>query len=110
MEAELRAVLTMEVTVHPAAAPSAYGGAVAGPPYALPTRVRYKRQELATQAGETALADGHLWLDVDAVVPAVRAKLTLPDGTLTNVVAIEPVNDEVGLHHTKVYFGVPANG
>lgn len=110
MEADLRAMLTQTVTVHPAAAPTAYGAAVGGPPYALPTRVRYRRQELATQAGETVLADGMLWLDTDAVVPTVRAKLTLPDGSKTNVVAVEPVNDESGLHHTKLYFGVPANG
>lgn len=110
MEADLRAMLTMSVTVHPAAAPTAYGAAVAGAPYAVPTYVRYKRQEIATQAGEAATADGHLWLDTDAVVPTVRAKLVLPGGNTTSVIAIEPVNDEVGLHHTKVYFGVPANG
>lgn len=110
MEAELRAMLTQTVTVHPAAAPTAYGAAVGGAPYGLPTRVRYRRQEIATQAGETALAEGECWLDADAVVPGVRAKLTLPSGESTNVIAVEPVHDEVGLHHTKVYFGVPANG
>jgi hypothetical protein len=65
---------------------------------------------VATQAGEAALAEGHLWLDTDAVVPTVRAKLALPDGQVSAVVAVEPVNDEAGLHHTKIYFGTPANG
>jgi hypothetical protein len=110
MEAELRAMLTMSVTITPAAAPNAYGAAVGGTPYAAPTRIRWKRQEVATQAGEAAVADGHLWLDSDAVVPTVRAKLALPGGAVANVVAVEPVNDEAGLHHTKIYFGVPANG
>lgn len=110
MEADLRALLTQTVTVHPAATPTAYGAAVDGVPYDLPTRVRYRRQELATQAGEAVLSEGFLWLDVDAVVPGVRGKLTLPDGRKTAVVALEPVNDEAGLHHTKVYFGTPANG
>lgn len=110
MEAELRALLTQTVTVYPAAAPTAYGGAVAGAPYTVPTRVRFKRQEVATQAGEAALAEGHLWLDTDAVVPAIRAKLGMPGGGTTTIVAIEPVHDEAGLHHTKVYFGTPAHG
>lgn len=110
MDAELRALLTMTVTVLPDAAPTAYGAAVTGPSYDLPTRVRYRRQEVATQAGETAVADGELWLDTDAAVPRLRAKLILPEGKVTAVVAVEPVNDEVGLHHTKVYFGEPANG
>jgi hypothetical protein len=103
-------MLTQTVTIHPAAAPNAYGAAVQGPAYTAPTRVRFKRQEVATQAGETAVAEGHLWLDVDAVVPSHRGKLTLPDGTPATIIAVEPVHDEVGLHHTKLYFGVPANG
>lgn len=100
----------MSVTVHPAGTPTVYGGAVDGTPYALPTRVRYKRVEVATAAGETAVCDGFLWLDTDAAVPAIRAKLTLPGGSKTAVIAVEPVHDELGLHHTKVYFGEPANG
>jgi hypothetical protein len=103
-------MLTQTATVHPAAEVTAYGAAVAGASYDLPTRVRYRRTELATQAGEAAVADGFLWLDTDAVVPGIKAKLTLPNGDLTAVIAIEPVNDEVALHHTKVYFGTPANG
>lgn len=103
-------MLTQEVTVHPHPTAGAYGQAIPGAPYALPTRVRYRRTEVATQAGEAALADGFLWLDTDALVPTVRAKLTLPGGGLTSVIAVEPVHDEAGLHHTKLYFGVPANG
>ncbi len=110
MEADLRAMLTQTATIIPAAAPTAYGAAVGGAPYVVPTRVRYKRQELATQAGETVLADGMLWLDTDVAIPTVRAKLILPGGEPSTVVAVEPVNDEAGLHHTKLYFGVPANG
>lgn len=110
MEAELRAMLTQTVTITPASTPTGYGAAVGGTPYEVPTRVRFKRQELATQAGEAVLSDGFMWLDVDAVVPTVRAKLVLPNGDVTAVVAVEPVHDEVSLHHTKLYFGVPANG
>ncbi len=111
MEAELRAMLTQTVTVHPAAAPTAYGAAVGGADYTLPTLVRYRRQEIATQAGETALADGHLWLDADATVPTVRAKLTLPNGDKAAIIALDRVPDDTGAHHhTKLYFGVPANG
>lgn len=110
MEAELKALLTMLVTVTPAAASTAYGGTVPGAPASWPTRIRWRRQEVATQAGEAAIADGHLWLDADVPVPAVTDRLTLPGGERAAIIAVDRVNDEAGHHHTVVYFGTPANG
>lgn len=109
MEAEFKALLTMEVTITPTTA-NAYGGAVPGTPATWPARVRFKRQEVATQAGEAVLAEGFLWLDVDVPVPGTRDKLLLPGGRPATVIAVDVVHDEVGPHHLKVWFGAPANG
>lgn len=110
MEAELKALLTQTVTITGQPTATAYGAAVAGAAASWPTRARYKRQEIATNAGESVIAEGHLWLDVDVPVPGIRDRLTLPNGTTSAVVAVDVVADDVGHHHTKVYFGVPANG
>ena len=110
MEAELKALLTESVTITAAAGATAYGATSPGAAAAWPTRARFKRGEVATQAGETAVCEGFLWLDTDVPVPSVLDRLTLPNGKRSAVIAVETVNDEVGHHHTKVYFGTPANG
>ena len=111
MEPELRAMLTMPATLLPAAAPTEYGAAVAGAPVPLLTFIRYQVQEIAAQAGETELADGHLWLAPEAPAITRRDKLSIPGYGLAAIVGIDRVPDEAGaLHHVKVYFGTPANG
>lgn len=110
MEAELKALLTMTVTITPAPAATAYGGTVPGVSATWPTRIRWRRQEVATQAGEAAVSDGHLWLDSDVPVPSTLDLLTLPGGQRAPIIAVDRVNDEAGHHHTVVYFGTPANG
>lgn len=104
MEAELRAMLTQTVTVHPAGVPDDYGRLTRGADVALPCHITYRVQEVAVQGGQTALAEGWLYADVDATI-GHDDTVTLPLGGTAPVIAVQPVYDEVGLHHYKVFFG-----
>ncbi len=67
-------------------------------------RVVYKNQRVLSSDGNEVVARGMIWF---AGVPDIdpNDKITMPDGSAPPIISVERYTDEVGLHHTKVFFG-----
>lgn len=67
--------------------------------------VQYKAMRVTSRVtGHDVLASGAVWLGTLVTVLTVDMKLTLPDGSTPRIQSWDIGMDEVGNHHTKIYF------
>ena len=68
-----------------------------------PARVQEKTERVAIASGEEVLARGRVYLgEITGVTTGYR--ITLPDSTTPEILAVSKVNDEDGPHHEVVIF------
>lgn len=99
MDAALRDLLQQQVTIEPFTSRNDYGAATYGAPVPYPCRVVEDLQMLRQPDGSQKLARHKVTLDGDAVVDP-RDRLTLPDGTVPRILAVERYPDETGTIYT----------
>lgn len=68
-----------------------------------PCRVQERTERVTIPSGEEVLARGRVYLG-EIVGFAVEDKITLPDGTTPEILAVHNVNDEEGPHHEVLVF------
>jgi len=73
-------------------------------------RIRHKLQRVINLEGHVTWAKHKVWiapLASDGSFPTLdnQARVTLPDGTQPQMLAIEHIDDEDGLHHVVLWFG-----
>ncbi|ATW59906.1 head-to-tail stopper [Arthrobacter phage Waltz] len=105
MEAEFLDMMTQTVTVKPKTAFGAYGTAVRGAPVDYPCHVSIKAGEAPTRAGGVVTTTGTAWLAGHFPELDTADAAEVPGLGLTAIVAVQHVFDEVGPHHTVLYFG-----
>lgn len=67
-------------------------------------RVVYKNARVVDSYGNEVVARGMIWfMGTPNIDP--NDKITMPDGDAPPIISVERYTDEVGLHHTKVFFG-----
>jgi hypothetical protein len=102
MDEALTEFLTQTITVEPFTGPDgfgapAYGAAVTFSPQETRGGARVKRESKLVRGleGEEVLSNASVLLDGAAGIPA-RSRVTLPDGTVSTVLAVEDAPDEKG--------------
>jgi hypothetical protein len=81
-----------------------HGEPLYGTPVAYSARVVHKASKVKAADGSDILVNGYVWLSVYVLVKE-DDRITLPDGSTPAIVMLERQSDEVGHHHTKIYFG-----
>jgi len=74
---------------------------------AVSYRARVNRKAVRTTnrfSGQDEIAAGQVWLAA-VLTPTIDDRITLPDGTQPVIVNWDTINDEVGPHHTVIFFG-----
>ncbi len=97
-------MLNQTIILAEMASRDAYGKPNYGTPVSYKARVTYKQDLLRDAAGREVLSKGFVWIQ-GAPTVSPEDQLTLPDNTTPPIVTTEIYYDEVGAHHTKVYFG-----
>lgn len=67
-------------------------------------RVTYKHQRVAARNGQDVTSTIQCWLNGVITTLNPDDRITLPDGTTPLVTSWETPTDEIGYHHTKIYF------
>lgn len=67
-------------------------------------RVVYKNIHIRASDGSEKVARGVVYLG-SAVVVSPEDRVTLPDSTTPPVLSCDNYADDVGAHHTQIYFG-----
>lgn len=83
---------------------SDYGEPSYGSPIEYRARVIYKPSFVRAADGSRIVARGYIWFGT-AITVSVEDRVYMPDGTTAQIVMVELMSDEDGLHHTKIYFG-----
>lgn len=73
-------------------------------------RIRHKLERIINLEGHISWAKHKVWiapLKSDGSFPALdeRSRVTFPDGTQPQMLAIEHIDDEDGIHHAVMWFG-----
>ena len=73
-------------------------------------RIRHKLERIINLEGHISWAKHKVWiapLASDGSFPSLdeRSRVTFPDGTQPQMLAIEHIDDEEGIHHVVLWFG-----
>jgi hypothetical protein len=109
-EPDFRDLMTDTITVEPVTGTTTgYGKRTFGTAVTYECRIRHKLQRVINLEGHVTWAKHKVWVAPDSSgnFPALdqRARVTLPDGTQPQMLAIEHMDDEDGLHHVVLWFG-----
>ena len=98
------------VTYAAIASRDAYGKPTYATAVTYRARVAYKQTRIVNRLnGQDAIATGEVWL-MAKIIPAIDARIVLPDGSTPIILNWEVFPDENGDHHTKLYFGPTTSG
>lgn len=97
-------LLTSTVAVAPYVSHDEWGKPTFGPSVDLPARVVRGRKQVLTAAGELAVSTSRAYVAPGAVVVGARDRVTLPDGTQPEVLALDDFPDDEGVHVVTIYF------
>lgn len=91
------------VTHAPLASRDGFGAPTYGAGTAYAARLVRKQRVVRTPSGDEVVATGELWI---AGTPTVGAddRITLPDATTPDILAVETYPDEAGTAFVKVFF------
>lgn len=92
------------VNIAPYASRDSFGKPSYGADVAHRARVVYKNIHIRASDGSEKVARGVVYLG-SAVVVSPEDRVTLPDTTTPPVLACNNYSDDVGAHHTQIYFG-----
>lgn len=97
-------VMNQAVTVYQAASRDKYGKVSHGANGRVYSdcRIETKTQLRKDQNGKEVVSTGMVFILGDATI-TINDRLVLPSGATPIVMAVEKVNDETGIHHTKVW-------
>lgn len=111
-ETEFRDLMPDTITIEPVSGTTGagYGIRTYGTAVTYQVRIRHKLQRMTNLEGEITWAKHKVWiapLTTDGSFPDLdqRSRVTFPDGSQPEMLAIEHIDDEVGLHHTVLWFG-----
>lgn len=80
-----------------------YGERSFGAGVAVQCRIQEREERVVIQSGEEVLARGRVYLGV-ITGASTKDKITLPDGTTPEILAVRKVDDEDGPHHEVLIF------
>jgi len=80
-----------------------YGEFTYGPGVAVQCRIQEREERVTIQSGEEVLARGRVYLGV-ITGASTKDRITLPDATTPEILAVRKVNDEAGPHHEVLIF------
>ena len=92
------------VNIAPYVSRNSFGKPTYGADVAYRARVVYKNIHIRVSDGSEKVARGIVYLG-SAVVISPEDRVTLPDATTPPVLASHNYADDVGAHHTQIYFG-----
>ena len=92
------------VTHTPAASRDSYGKITYGTATKYQARVSYKQRQIRAANGELTLSTGSVWF-IQTLAIDHSDRLTLPDGSIPQILSVETHADDRGDRYTKVYFG-----
>ena len=93
------------VTIKPVTALDKYGEKTYGTAQTIKAKIMERNERLAITGGEEIVARGRVILGaISSPTVTTKDQLTLPDGSTPEILAVQPVNDEVGLHHEVIIF------
>jgi hypothetical protein len=111
-EDDFRDLMPDTVTIEPVASVgdgSGYAKRQYGTAVTYQCRIREKVQRFTSLEGHITWSKHKVWVApaADGTFPALdqRARVTFADGTQPQMLAIEHLNDEDGLHHVVLWFG-----
>lgn len=81
-----------------------YGKPTYGSAVDYQARVTYKNQKVRASDGSEVVARGVVWIGGTPII-STDDQLTLPDGSSPIILSFEQYADEIGAHHTKIFFG-----
>jgi hypothetical protein len=91
------------ITIETFASRDGYGERSFGAPTPVLCRLQEKTERVTIPSGEEVLARGRAYL-AEITGVTVEDKITLPDGTTPEILAVPKVNDESGPHHEVIIF------
>lgn len=112
-ENDFRELMPTTITVEPMTAEgtgTGYGVRTYGTAVTYQARIRHKLQRVINLEGHITWAKHKVWiapLVSDGSLPDLdeRSRVTFPDGTQPQMLAMEHLDDEDGLHHVVLWFG-----
>lgn len=97
-------LMSEEVTIEESAGRDMYGTPMYGTPATYKAHLSYRRTRVRTADGAEVYSTLSVWLNTTDTIDA-HDRITLPDGTTPQIIAVERSYDEKGLHHVKVLCG-----
>lgn len=91
------------VTREPFSVMDKYGQRSYGAGVAILSRVQEKQERVTIASGEEVLSRGKVYM-AEIVGWDTSDRITLPDGTTPEILAVQKLNDENGPHHEVVIF------
>ena len=91
------------VTIAPFSSRDSYNVPTHGTAVSFAARVVKKQQLVRAGDGSERISTGHAWIGGTPSM-TTEDKLTLADGTVPEVLAVESLPDEDGDHHVKIFF------
>lgn len=93
------------VTIEPVSTLNKYGEKTYGTAQSIKAKIMERNERLAITGGEEIVARGRAILGaISSPTVTTKDRLTLPDGSTPEILAVQAVNDEVGLHHEVIIF------
>lgn len=90
------------VTVKPRSSLNGYGEASFGTAYAVKCRIEEENQKVLTNEGQEVISPTHFWTDHVYGIRTID-QVTLPDGTIPDIITVQVWSDELGPSHEVVY-------
>ncbi|MCK5640808.1 MAG: hypothetical protein KAJ19_08425 [Gammaproteobacteria bacterium] len=80
-----------------------YGAKNTGSPATYKARIIYKNDTILDANGREVISKGHMWIMGTPTIDNEDV-ITLPDGSIPEILSVETYPDENGAHHVKVFF------
>lgn len=105
IEAAFASMMPSTVTLNAVASTDAYGKRTfAGASTSIQCRIQTSRRMVITEDGKQVPVEGTVYC-YGTSAATINDKLTLPDGTVVPIVAVETRNDETGAYATVIQYG-----
>lgn len=105
IEAAFASMMPSTVTLNAVSSTDAYGKRTfSGTATSIQCRIQTARRLLITEDGKQIPVEGTVYC-YGTSAATVNDKLTLPDGTVVPIVAVETRNDDTGAYATVIQYG-----
>jgi hypothetical protein len=107
LDPQFKKLMPSTVTIHATGTKNNYGEfSYAGGGTTYNARIEKENRMLRTDEGSSLTSDTTVYIYGEATSLNLDSKLTLPDGTVRVIYAIDTVVDETGnVHHQSIYCG-----